>query len=85
MLSSPDINCERRRLSDLEVGSGPRRISGKPPAEVASEEKKRVGRERKRDGAARRGRKLGLITSCIFKQAHVACGEESSILIGGAH
>lgn len=47
MLSSPDIYCERRRLSDLEVGSG---ISGKPLAEVASEEKRRVGRERKRDG-----------------------------------
>lgn len=49
MLSSPDIKCEGRGLSDLEVGSGPHRISGKPPAEVASEEKKGLGaREREK-------------------------------------
>lgn len=35
------------------------------------------GRRRKR-----KRRKVGLITSCIFKQAHSPCGEESSILAG---
>lgn len=31
----------------------------------------------------RRRRKVSLITSCIFKQAHSPCGEESSIFGGG--
>lgn len=64
------------------MGSDCHHIGGEPLAEVASAiRKERVGggwRE------SRRRRKLGLITSCIFKQAHAPCGKESSIL-GEAH
>lgn len=65
------------------MGSDCHQIGGEPLAEVASAiRKERVGGGGWRE--SRRRRKLGLITSCIFKQAHAPCGKESSIL-GEAH
>lgn len=54
----------------MEVGSYCHWIGGKPLAEVEEKKKREQGRRRK----------VGLITSCIFKQAHSPRGEESSIL-----
>lgn len=59
----------------MEVGSDCHWIGRKPLAEV---EEKGVGGKKREQG--RRRRKVGLITSCIFKQAHSPRGEESSIL-----